>query len=34
MYFRAITPKTKMLILNSPHNPTGKVTAILLLVAT
>ena len=24
--FRAITPKTKMLILNSPHNPTGKVT--------
>ena len=22
---KAITPKTKVLILNSPHNPTGKV---------
>ena len=23
--YRAITPKTKVLLLNSPHNPTGKV---------
>lgn len=25
MFFSAITPKTKILLLNSPHNPTGKV---------
>jgi kynurenine--oxoglutarate transaminase/cysteine-S-conjugate beta-lyase/glutamine--phenylpyruvate transaminase len=25
VFYRAITPNTKVLILNSPHNPTGKV---------
>ena len=31
--YRAITPKTRILILNSPHNPTGKVQSTFTLLS-
>ena len=31
--YRAITPKTRILILNSPHNPTGKVQSTFTLAS-